>query len=68
MTAPTLACVLCWQPVDLFELDEAGWVGEPAHRVCAQAARDAFNEACDRIAAEHRQHHERYGKRYRRVA
>ena len=51
-----MICVLCATPIDLFDLDEQGWCGEPAHRTCATAARDAFDEACERIAAEHRRH------------
>ena len=61
-----LACILCGQPVDLFELDEQGYSGEPAHRVCADAARQAFSEACDMIAEKHRRLNDRLGRRYER--
>lgn len=60
-----MRCILCGTDVDLFDLDESGYGGEPAHRVCATAARDAFAEACDEIARRYRQRDERAGRRYR---
>ena len=63
-----LTCVLCRQPVDLFELDAEGYGGDPAHNTCAQAARDALNEAIDRIAAENRKRYHRTTRRHGRTA
>ena len=61
-----LACVLCGVEVDLFDLDD--WSGWPAHRVCAAAAQQAFDDACEPIAAEHRKLGGRLGRRYERAA
>ena len=54
-------CVLCRQPIALWELSE--WCGEPVHDYCASSARDAFDEACERIAAENRRRLERRAER-----
>lgn len=46
-----LTCVLCVTQVDLFDLDDEGWMGEPAHKVCASSARRAAADAIDQAAA-----------------
>ena len=61
-----MRCVLCGEAVDLFEL--ADWQCEPAHRVCAESARAAFDEACNEIARRHRERNTRLGRRYDRLA
>lgn len=63
-----MICALCFQQVTLLDLDGEGWCGDPAHKVCADAARAAFAEACDRIAAFHRARNDRLGRRYERLA
>ncbi len=63
-----MTCALCQQTVLLDELDGDGWSGMPAHEVCAQSARDAFNLAVDEIASRHRRLNDRLGKRYDKLA
>lgn len=50
-----LTCILCGTDVDLFDMDEHGWMGEPAHRWCATSARQAASDAIDQAAAEQAQ-------------
>lgn len=52
-----MICTLCAQPVDLFDLDDEGVGGAPAHRSCADAYRAeaaaALAECEALILAEH---------------
>lgn len=44
-------CVLCHVKVDLFDLDDEGYAGLPAHKVCADAARAELGRVLDEAKA-----------------
>lgn len=47
-----MRCILCTHHIDLWDLDAEGYSGDPAHTVCAEAARQAWRDALDWAAAQ----------------
>lgn len=56
-------CILCHERIDLFDLDDDGYCGLPAHRVCAGSQREALREALDDANRSVVDWHERHPRR-----
>ena len=48
----TMRCSLCHERIDLWDLDDEGWSGEPVHTWCGEAARQAWRDALDYAKTE----------------
>lgn len=54
-----MICILCHTRIDLFDLDDEGVAGMPAHATCAGAYRQSICDALDEANAKVRAHYEK---------